>query len=41
MNEGENWEYANYIKEEKCKFPSPIAIDADPLPVHSNKEVYS
>jgi hypothetical protein len=34
MNVGENWEYANYIKEEKCKFLSPIAIYADFVPVN-------
>lgn len=41
MNVEENWDYANYIKEGKCKFLSPIAFYVDFVPVNSNGEIYS
>jgi hypothetical protein len=40
MNVSENWEYANYIKENMQIF-SPVAISAKFLPVNSKSEVYT
>lgn len=37
MNVGENREYADYIREEKCKFLSPITIYTDFVPVNSDR----